>query len=113
MRGETIAYEVLIATPGTESDAFTDAGSTLGFPVSIDTFRAQLIAKAPFGYRFSFATPKVEVIAIDTGMPIENLPDDLPEPAISDDGSLLEWELKKPRTGRRYWINYRLARKAY
>jgi len=112
-RGETIAYEVLMSTPGTEGDAFSDTGSTLGFPVSIDTFRVQLIAKAPFGYEFRFVEPRVEIISIESGMPTDDKTANLPEPKISDDGSLLEWEIKKPDIGRRYWINYRFAKKAF
>ena len=111
-KGEQIAYEVLISTPGTELDAFSDGGTTMGFPVSLHTVKAKLLAKAPFGFEFRFVDPAVEVIDMDSGLPMQAEIADIQKPVLSDDKGLIEWELSKPKVNRRYWINYRFARKA-
>lgn len=110
-KGEKIAYEVLISTPGTEREAFSDGGTTMGFPVSLHTMKAKLLAKAPFGFEFRFVDPAVEVIDMSTGLPLQNETTEIEQPVLSDDKSLIEWELSTPKVNRRYWINYRFARK--
>lgn len=110
---EEIVYEADVWTPGTETDAFTSEGANLGFPTGIFTGSAKLIARAPRNYKFVLKTPPMSVIDNESGnsMPSEEV--ELPDPVLTDDGSLLEWKLNRFRQHRRYWINYRFERKSH
>jgi hypothetical protein len=107
--GESMRLEMQIETPGTESDAFTEAGTVLGVPANIPTRHANLICVGPVGYRFEVLKGRW-VVESTTG---ENVPEEearIEPPLVSPAGTTLTWQLSDLRQGLRYWIHYRFRR---
>lgn len=105
-RKERVRFMVEIVAEGTETAAFTPAGTRLGCPVLLPTRRAEICAYAPFGYRFVLVGPRLTLRDPDT---LDQLPTGrkLPTPEISPDGSILSLSIRRPRAGTRYWVHYR------
>jgi hypothetical protein len=109
--GETVTYEAQLSTPGTETAAFTPAGTTVGHPVHYWTGRLSLEAHAPLGWRIELMNPPFLVADIDTGKARRELTRSTQAPLLVGDGSKLTWALKRPRKGARYIANYRFVKK--
>ena len=109
-RGGRVTYEVRVKTPGTETEAFTEAGTTLGFPVTIRSEKISLTARAPFGFGFRLMNPPFEIIDMATGLPIQIEGEEGPE--LIGGGTSLRWRVRRPEVGRRYWVHYRFFRRS-
>ena len=107
--GESVSYEVAIETQGSEREAFTSAGSIMGFPANIPIRSALLRAVAPHNFRFvCIGHP----IAVDIDLKAEAPSADisLPEPTLSLSSEILEWKIGDLPSGNRYWIKFRFER---
>lgn len=109
--GESMRFELLMETPGTEVGAFTESGTVLGIPANIPTLMANLMCVAPAGYAFEIMTPRW-VVESSTG---ENVPDEeqrICDPVLSPAATTLNWRLSDLKVGLRYWVQYRFREKA-
>jgi len=103
---ESISFMVEIMSVRTETAAF-QLGTKLGFGVNIPTTRARLRAHAPFGYRFVLLDPQLTVRRSDTLEEVAVPASRRPTPNVSEDGSSLTLEVRRPMLNRRYWVHYR------
>ena len=106
-RKETITYQVEVLTPGTETEAFTPEGMTMGFGVSLPTGTVTLQAYAPIGYEFALVKPCVSIRDYETGAPLPAGRGDVALPAISPDGTIVTLTRRHPKPKRRTWVHYR------
>lgn len=109
-RFESLAYQVEVTTPGTETAAFHDDGTTLGFGVSIPTRDLSLRAYAPPGFVFEFVPPIYSLRDYDTAEEIGVAPPGAAYPTLSLDRTIVEIRAWAPRVRRRYWVHYRFVR---
>lgn len=106
-RFERIAYQVEVVTPGTETAAFSEDGTTFGFGVSIATYDLLLRAYAPAGFIVDFLPPTFTLRNVDTTEEIRVLSPGGIYPRRSIDLSVAEVAAPHPKTRRRYWVHYR------
>lgn len=106
--GKSIKYVLEIYTPKTELKAFTKEGTYAGIPANLPTQYAKLNYVAPKGYHFELIAP---LLVVDANRTV--YPDDangVNHPHLTATKSILQWELKNLKTGRRYWFKYRLEK---
>lgn len=104
-------YEVELATPGTEIEAFDPQGSAVGFPVTRFVDQVSLVAFSPIGYRFILLEPAVTVCRMEQAISEPELEAAVDAVHLSDGGSRLEWVVSYPVVGYRYSIHYRFEKR--
>lgn len=107
---ERLAYVVEIVAEKTETAAFGEAGTKLGFGFDNPAAKARVTAYAPFGHRFVAIAPFGSVRTSKDLSEIPGSADGAPKPVVSPDGSQLVLSVTEPRPGRRYWAHYRFER---
>lgn len=106
-RFETLAYQVEVTTPYTETAAFHSDGTILGFPVILRTIYIKLRAFAPQGFAFRLQSPIASVRSVETA---EELAWRTPKyfmPRLSVDESVLLINGWNPKKHARYWSHFR------
>lgn len=109
-RFETLAYQVEVTTPNTETAAFDVDGTVLGFGVAIPTIELSLNAFAPPGYAFKLLAPKCTVRHLDSAVEIKAIDSGDLLPRLSVDETVILVNAARPKRGRRYWIHYRFEK---
>lgn len=106
--GREIGYAIHVNTPGTERDAFTEAGTYAGIPAGIPIRKAKLSYSAPLSFRFNLLTPLL--VVNDEG--IRNFDEETLHaiPTLHAGGSIIQWEVSNLKAGLRYWFKYRLEK---
>ncbi|CAD6556728.1 hypothetical protein LMG27952_06179 [Paraburkholderia hiiakae] len=105
---DSIKYEVTISTPRTEIDAFSKEGALAGIPTNIPTEEAKLSLSAPPGFAFEFLDP---IIVVDgSGNRDTQAEQQTGGPGLNPQRTLVTWQLRSPKTGKRYLFRYRLER---
>lgn len=109
-RFESVAYQVEVTTPGTETAAFTSEGTILGFGTSAGATSATLHAFAPPGYAFHLLPPVFTEREMASGSEVRTLRNSRIKPTLSVDESIVMLTTGSLKAGRRYWVHFRFEK---
>lgn len=108
MAGEEFSYDLIVDTPETEKDAFSDEGTYAGIPVVIPTKNAYLSYVAPIGYYFEILDPVILVDSSGNRYHEEEI--NINHPKLNHNKSILTWAINNPLSNRRYWFKYKMCK---